>query len=102
MFKMLHGSTEYVTIKLTETTGKDLSTTTVKVAFLAPGLTPDVDTVWVVPSVVTHVGTSVINVKMLLGPTGVNLTVGRWQPWAQITDTPEIPVIPAEELVLVY
>jgi hypothetical protein len=38
----------------------------------------------------------------LVGPGGViTLAAGIWQPWVKITDSPEIPVLPASGLLVV-
>lgn len=99
---MIHGSTQFVPIELTETTGKDVSTAAVTVAFLTEASKPDGSTVWITPDSIDRPTPSSMVVYVLIGPAAVNLDKGRWRPWLKITDAPETPWIPSSESVLIY
>lgn len=102
MFSMIYGSTQFVPIELTETTGKDVSGANVTVAFLPEGSKPDNTTVWLAPDSITHPTLSTMLVRVMIGPGSLNLDKGRWRPWVKIQDSTETPWIASSESVLIY
>jgi hypothetical protein len=75
----------------------------VKFAFLAPGTSPYGAT-WCAASwasTESPTGTGDYTAQCLVGPGGaVQLAPGSYQVWVQITDSPEVPVLPAYLLTI--
>jgi len=75
----------------------DITGDAVQAAFVAPGTDPDVgdwnSAIWQTDATTTP---TTYTACCLVGPAGViTLAKGRYEMWVKVTDSPEVPVLPA-------
>lgn len=87
----------YVSIVLTETTGQDITATTVEMAL---GTYQDPGTGYA-PDVTEPVATGQVRVKLLVGANGHTFTPAVYTPWVRAIDTPEQEWVRIEDRVTI-
>lgn len=93
---MYEGNVEDVWARVTETTGKDLSTSEffIQIRPNRTRPTPD-DPDWVQPDDIETVADSIKRVGQLVTGTKINSAVTKWWVWVKVVDNPETLVLKA-------
>jgi hypothetical protein len=95
--RMALGSTEMQGISFTGPPGVDLSGDPVLVAAVEAATQSPVNPIWLTPTLLDAAATR-ITAWLLIGPQGgLDVALGRWRIWAKLTDSPEVPWIPAAD-----
>lgn len=97
---MLAASTEYASA--TVTANKDITGDAIQLSFPVKGDQPSVWTTATVLGVVPNSGTWTATYQILIGPASgdVSFTVGTYDAYVKITDSPEVPVRKFDTLLI--